>query len=394
MEESGLPQTPGFRIPMLPRTRTLAATLLAAGVLVHAGLAAQDAPAPVSAALPVAGTLPGRLSDAEFWMLRQELSEPGGYFRIVDNYTSNEGDIGFIVTALQRAGIQGGVYVGVGPEQNLTYIAATRPRMAFVVDIRRQAAMQHLMFKALFELAADRAEFISLLFAKPRPAHLDEHSNIQHIWQAFALVSADPEGAARIEKRIAHLLTVTRGLALTPEESAEIAAVYQAFVGFGPAISTRGSGGFGGGGNNYSFADLTGWAVDESGQVQSFLSTDENYRTVKSLHERNLIVPLTGDFGGPKALRALGAYLKRHGGVVSAFYVSNVEQYLFQDGKAAAFYENVSELPIDAASVFIRPYSLRRSMSPRPLCPISSFIEAAQAGQVRWNIDSLACAGR
>ena len=74
--------------------------------------------------------------------------------------------------------------------------------------------------------------------------------------------------------------------------------------------------------------------MDASGQPQSFLSTDEHYRTVKTLHEKNLIVPLSGDFGGPKAIRAIGAYLKKQGGTVSAFYVSNVEQYLFQDGKA------------------------------------------------------------
>ena len=45
--------------------------------------------------------------------------------------------------------------------------------MAFIVDIRRQAIMQHLMFKAMFELANDRADFISILFAKPRPAGID-----------------------------------------------------------------------------------------------------------------------------------------------------------------------------------------------------------------------------
>jgi hypothetical protein len=285
------------------------------------------------------------------------------------------------------------VYVGVGPEQNLTYISAIRPRMAFVLDIRRQAAMQHLMFKGLFELASDRVEFISLLFAKPRPPNIAEHTGIQDIWHAFAAASTDPDMAARTATRLVHVLTESRGFPLTPEESAEVAAVYQAFVGYGPAISTRGSGGFGGG-SNHTFADLTGWATDETGQVQSFLSTEENYRIVKSLHERNLIVPVTGDFGGPKALRALGAYLKRHGGVVTAFYVSNVEQYLFQDGKASAFYENVAALPIDASSVFIRPYSLRRVAVPRPLCPIGAFLEAARAGQVRWNSDSLACAGR
>ena len=101
------------------------------------------------------------------------------------------------------------------------------------------------------------------------------------------------------------------------------------------------------GGNTLTFADLTGFSADATGEVQSFLSTEEHFRTVKTLHDKNLIVPLSGDFGGPKTIRAVGDYLKRQGGTVSAFYVSNVEQYLFQDSKATAFYENVASLPRD-----------------------------------------------
>ena len=92
-------------------------------------------------------------------------------------------EVGRVFTMLRERGVAGGVYLGVGPEQNLTYIAAIRPEMAFIIDIRRQAVMQHLMFKAVFELATDRADFISLLFSKPTaggprrhdadPAHLE-----------------------------------------------------------------------------------------------------------------------------------------------------------------------------------------------------------------------------
>src|SRR4029453_735165 len=97
-------------------------------------------------------TLPDRLSDAEYWKLLSDISEPGGYFRIEDNYTSNETEIGALFSMIREAGVTGGVYMGVGPEQNLTYIAAIHPKMAFVVDIRRQAVMQHLMYKAMFEM--------------------------------------------------------------------------------------------------------------------------------------------------------------------------------------------------------------------------------------------------
>ena len=115
-------------------------------------------------------------------------------------------------------------------------------------------------------------------------------------------------------------------------------------------------------------------------------------KTVKALEEKNLLVPVSGDFGGTKAVRAIGRYLKDHGATVSAFYVSNVEQYLFTDGKDSAFYENVATLPLTDTSVFIRPYSLRQNGLAQPLCPILRFVAAARAqSRVSNNNLALAC---
>ena len=170
---------------------------IVAGLLALAALLpAQSRPAASSGAVAPQATavaaLPTRLSDAEFWTLVSEISEPGGYFRITDNYTSNEREVGQLLRrCFATRSVQGGVYLGVGPEQNFTYIAAIRPEMAFIVDIRRQAVMQHLMFKAMFELSPDRADFISLLFSKPRPAGLDRSTPIQRIWEAFTPVATD-----------------------------------------------------------------------------------------------------------------------------------------------------------------------------------------------------------
>ena len=129
-----------------------------------------------------------------------------------------------------------------------------------------------------------------------------------------------------------------------------------------------------------------------AGEPQSFLSTEENFQTVKVLHEKNLVVPVSGDFAGPKAIRAIGDYLQTQGAVVSAFYLSNVEQYLFQDGKASAFYDNVAALPVNDRSVFIRPYSLRRERwAGEPLCPIAGFLREVRGGRIGSNGDALAC---
>ena len=313
--------------------------------------------------------------------------------RITDNFTSNEPEVGEVFSMLRERRVEGGVYIGVGPEQNFSYIAAIRPSMAFVIDIRRQAVIQHLMYKAVFELASDRADFISILFSKARPAGLDTTTPIQKVWDAYALVATSPEAVTRNRTRVLDRLLTTHRFTLTDDEREQFDEVFQAFVNYGPGISTRGSaGGNRGVGNTTTFVDLTGWALDAKGQPQSFLSTEEHFKTVKALHEKNLIVPVSGDFGGPKALRAIGAYVRAQRGTVSAYYLSNVEQYLFQDGKQREFYDNVATLPTTPESVFIRPYSLRRGTPvPQPLCPIGRFVQSFKQGRVFSNTQALAC---
>ncbi len=379
----------------MPVTRSTSVIASVFGLLLAAGLSLSTVPVSV-AARPAQGTasLPSQLSNAEFWTLHQEISEPGGYFRITDNYTSNEREVGMLFTMLRQQKVRGGVYMGVGPEQNFSYMAAIEPAMAFIVDIRRQAVMQHLMFKAMFELAANRAEFISLLFGKPMPKTLDVNAPIQAIWEAYFSVPSDPAYSEATYTRVLDRLLKQRGFTFTPDERIQFDNVFRAFYGYGPSITTRGSQSGRGGG--LTFADLTGWAYDFDGRPQSFLSTEDHFRTIKRLHERNLIVPVSGDFGGTRAIRAIGAWLKARRATVSAFYVSNVEQYLFQDQKATAFYDNVATLPLAETSVFIRPYSLRSRMTTtgaaRSLCPIPGFLSAVKANRIYSNTDALACA--
>jgi len=103
-----------------------------------------------------------------------------------------------------------------------------------------------------------------------------------------------------------------------------------------------------------SFADLI-VATDAEGLNRGFLATEQQYGVVRQLQLRNLIVPIVGDFAGPKALRAVGEYLRDHGAIVSAIYTSNVEQYLFREPhKWRQYYENVATLPVDSTSTFVR----------------------------------------
>src|SRR5436853_4013679 len=107
------------------------------------------------ARLAPTNTLPTRLSDQEFWQLVEDMSEPGGYFRS-DNLLSNEDTFQYVIPNLERRLPLGGVYLGVGPDQNFTYLETFQPKMAFVIDIRRQNMLEHLMYKAILELSADR----------------------------------------------------------------------------------------------------------------------------------------------------------------------------------------------------------------------------------------------
>src|SRR5229473_4814537 len=75
---------------------------------------------------------------------------------------------------------------------------------------------------------------------------------------------------------------------------------------------------------------------------------------VKDLDQKNLIVTLVGDFAGPKAILSVGKYLKEHNATVTAFYVSNVEQFLYGSGTWTTFCRNVATLPLDPMSTFIR----------------------------------------
>src|SRR4026208_2289526 len=84
---------------------------------------------------PSAGR-PARLSDQEFWRTIEEFSEPNGFFRS-DNLVSNEDTFQYVIPELKKRVRTGGVYLGVGPDQNFTYIAALRPRLVFIIDVRR-----------------------------------------------------------------------------------------------------------------------------------------------------------------------------------------------------------------------------------------------------------------
>jgi hypothetical protein len=302
-----------------------------------------------------------RLSDQEFWQISTALSEAGGGFH-TDNLVSNELSIAYTLRQLQP---RGGVYIGVGPEQNFSYIATLEPQLAFIVDIRRANLVLHLLYKALFEMSADRASFLSRLFSRERPPGLIRDVSVGELFSAFE--AAQPSTTLRDEtaRGAATTLRETHRWPLGDQDIDEITRVLQAFFDDGPGIHydrARAASD-----QRPSYISLM-VAADHMGVQRSYLATEERFAFVKDLHARNLIVPVVGDFGAGAAIARVGDEVRRRGQAVTAFYASNVEVYLTNQ-QMIAFCDSLRALPLDSTSVFIDSKDVEPFATKLGACP-------------------------
>ena len=345
---------------------------IAAMALLRASAAISAAPA------RLADTLPAQISDKEFWRFVTEFSEPNGPYPY-ENYVGNEVMLQRVIPAARKEIKPGGVYIGVGPEQNFTYAAALGAKMAFVVDIRRQNMLELMLYKALFEMTNNRADFVSQLFSRKRPPNLDAKTNVSDLFAAYRAIVPNPTYQQEIIKTVKDTLA-KYGFTMSAEDLRTIERVHAVFFRAGPSI-------------DYTFestqlppSPAIGFPSFERmmiatdgdcgspclrsytsppapGRSWSFLATEENFQYVRSMQLKNLFVPLVGDFAGPGTIRKIGQYLKDHGASVSVFYASNVEYYLDQK-QQQAFYANVLALPTEPSSVFLRFISGTGSVMP------------------------------
>lgn len=270
------------------------------------------------------------------------------------NYISNEMTYLDVLPQIKERGIQGGAYLGVGPEQNFTYIAHIQPEIAFIVDIRREALVQHLLYKAIFQLADTRLEFLSLLLCRSikMESELDGVDSPQQLIDYFARApDSDAVYAANLDL-IQKIISETFLITLTEEEADFLADIYAAFKKVGLEISFQYNPRWGIWKGTPTYADLM-LARGPDGGYGNFLASENAYLFVRNLQRTNRVLPLVGDFAGDKALISVGNFLKEHGLTISAFYVSNVEQ-LLSAASFASFVENMRSLPVDNRSVLIR----------------------------------------
>jgi hypothetical protein len=306
-----------------------------------------------------------KLTDEEFWILSTDLSEePTGAFTHSENLVSNETNFVHTIRMLQPAG---GAYIGVGPEQNFSYIAKLRPAIAFIIDIRRENRNLHLMYKALFELSADRADFVSRLFSRERPSGLGPQTGVDDLFAKFENAKRSDQLHEANARLIRERLTVQHGLALSPDDLESIDDAFNAFYSYGPDINYGRLRPDGSAAASYRFL-MT--AKDIGGHPRSYLVSEEEFTFVKHLQDANAIVPVVGDFAGSTAIRGAGESIRRRGHTVSAFYGSNVEVYLNRE-QSAAFCGNLAALPYDSRTWLIESKGMR---------PLSAKLKACLGG--------------
>ncbi len=302
-------------------------------------------------------------------------SETGGTF-VSDNIISNEIAFQQVIPELQQRRQE--AYLGVGPEQNFTYITAFRPAIAFIVDLQRENLLLHLLYKALVELSTGRADFMSRLFSRPEPAGVGPGATARALFDAFDKVSLSEQSARKNLQAVLDHLRRGHGFPLSDADERGIAKAYRSLYMAGPHVR----GDFGGGSWIPSYSDLMA-QTDLHGEDHSYLASEANFLSLKEYETKNLVVPLVGDFGGDKTIRDVSSYLRAHDLTVTIFYTSNVEEYLFKNGCWNKFVQNVSTLPIDEDSMFIRAYFTHTQVGLRTLvAPIRALLDASASGEI------------
>jgi hypothetical protein len=280
------------------------------------------------------------------------LSEAEGAFD-TDNLISNERSYLEVIPALISAGVSGGAYIGVGPDQNFSYIARIRPAIAYIIDVRRDNLLLHLLFKALFANARSRIEYVSLLTGRVVPPRRETwtDASVEKIAAYLDSAERDSTSARQLRQRLERTIEGF-GVPLSRADLDTIARFHGEFIDAGLALRFRSHGRE----PRFYYPTLRELllATDTNGRTWSYLASEDAFQFVRSLEARDGIVPVVGNVSGPHAMRALASAIATRGERVSAFYISNVESYLFRDGMYVTFAENLRRLPHDRRTVMIR----------------------------------------
>jgi hypothetical protein len=315
------------------------------------------------------------------------LSEPGGFFD-TDNLISNERSYLHVMPDLAKRQVTGGAYIGVGPDQNFSYMAQIRPSIAFMVDIRRDNLLLHLLFKALFGLSRTRVEYLALLTGRAVPSPIAgwDAKPIDALTSYIdGVLVIDPKSLAARRTRI-HEALAGFGVALSDADRATIDRFHGRFIDDGLSLQFNSTGRA----PQFGYPTLRDLLLerDPAGQPRNFLVTEDGFRFLKDLQGRDLVIPVVGNLSGPTALAAIAKFLTLRNERLSAFYASNVEFYLFRDGSFGQFVGNLERLPRAGHAVIIRSVfgggrPLAGYLSSSILHPVQDLVDGFARGRFR-----------
>jgi len=305
---------------------------------------------------------------------------------------SNESAYLHVLDRLKAEIPPGRVYLGVGPEQNFTYIAELQPALAFTIDIRRGNQLQHLFYKALFELSATPQEWLARLTGRiPQPSW--QSMTFPQWVEELQRQTPDPQQIQQTQAEVSRLM----GGYEVPIQQGDWDFLkrmhrhfYEQSLGIRFTFTS-----FNPGTIHSSFEEIL-LAADLHGQQRNFLAVPEAYQRVRKTQLENRILPVVGDFAGTHALAEVAGELRRRNLLVGLFYLSNVEDYLMlqglQDDLMEQFVFNLAGLPCDERSLLLRthrfdihraqPYAYGKHIFIPRLQRLQRFVWRYQTGQL------------
>ncbi len=329
---------------------------------------------------------PPAAPDRAFARLVDELSGPETG-PTADNLMSNEDSFPRIARDLARAAPRGSAYLGVGPDQNLTYVAHARPALAFILDHRRRNLLVHLLHKALMAVAPDRAGYLARLTARAPARPVGPEATAEDLVAAFG---PGPVERARLDAAVAEVAAALGPLGVVRDDEWPALATIQARLA-GPGLGAR-------------FLALRMYPTlarlmttpARDGRPAHFLAVEALYRSARDLEGEDRVVPVVGDFAAAAPLPRLGDRLRRLGLAVGVLYISDVEFFLLRAGRFAAYAENLGRLPWADGAVVVRtstreidhPDRVAGDGATTVIRPAGRFLADARAGRIR-GVDDL-----
>lgn len=299
-----------------------------------------------------------------------------------ENLVSNEDSYASCAVELQRRAPIGGVYLGVGPDQNFSLMTSARSTLALVVDYRRRNLLLHLLHKALMALAADRIAYLSLLTARavaPAGAAAWSGAALAEAFRRAAMDRSRLNQAAEEVRRYLRPLDLLHG-----DDWPSLETIHAKLAGAGMSARFLGLA-------SYPTLGRMLAATDRRGVPGHFLASEERYQTVRDLQLGDRLLPIVGDLAGSGAMPRIAAWLARHRLALSVVYVSDVEFFLLRAGRFEGYVANLNAMPRLDGAVIVRTSTRpldHPERTPGDQCTtvvrdLAAFLAAAKAGAYR-----------